>query len=324
MNWKMIKKQFIVVLCILFLITGCGSQFDQPKYFNNIDDNKHATIATGGKYGPYFMIGSALAEIYSLERNMNASVQTTGGSVDNILLLNDGKAEIAFVMSDVALAAYEGQGNFSKKYKDLRVMAGLYTNYVQIVTLQRSNIHSVHDLVGKRVGVGAPNSGVEVNARMILKGYGLGDADYEPYMLSYHESMEKLKQGEIDAAFVTSGLPNSPVVELSKEEQLTIVPIYFTEMNMKELSSYFIETDIPADTYGNKEPVRTIGIQNLLLARKDLPEVYVFDLISTLYDNIEKLQSAHEAMLQVSPLDPAPNLSIPLHDGAKRYYETKK
>lgn len=314
----------VILICLIFLISGCGPQYDQPRYFNKTLSSNNVTIATGGKYGPYFIIGSALAEIYSTHLNMNATVQTTGGSVENLYLLEQKKADLAFVMADVALTAYEGKGNFTKPFKDLRVMTGLYINYVQIITLASSGINNVNDLVGKKVGIGASNSGVEVNARMILQGYGLQSSDFEPYPLSYYDSMERLKNGEIDAAFVTSGLPNAPVVELSKEKELKILPIFLSEMNQEGLSPYFMETTIPAYTYGNKEPVKTVGIQNLLLARKDLSEAKVFNLTATLYSNIAKLQTKHEAMVEVSSSDSVPNLPIPLHNGAKAYFQNKK
>lgn len=313
-------RSFIILVGLLFLVAGCNTNVNHPKYMKKTAFSNNLTIATGGKYGPYFTIGSDLAEIYSSNLGINATVQSTGGSVENINLLEEKKAELAFVMGDVALAAYEGKGQFNKALKDLRIMTGLYLNYVQIITLETSGINTVKDLVGKKVSIGASNSGVEVNARMILTGYGLDSSDFQSFPLSYHESMEKLKLGEIDAAFVTSGLPNAPVVELCKEKNIKIVPINLNEMNKEELSPSFIETVIPANTYGNKDPVPTVGIQNLLLARKDLPESEVYSFISALYGNISRLQKTHEAMLDVSPSDPPPNLPIPLHDGAKRYY----
>lgn len=309
-------------MCLVFMTTGCIHQIDHPTYSMDPTSDDYMTIATGGRYGPYFTIASALAEVYSSQLNLNATVQTTGGSVENLRLLEQRKVELAFVMSDSAFFAYEGSGVFQEKHRDLRAISGLYSNYVQIITLKNSEIHSVKDLSGKRVGVGAPNSGVEVNAKMILKGHGLSVDDYNPYYLSYNEAMEQLKIGEIDAAFVTSGLPNAPVAELSKVKAISVVPIHLNEMAEEDqLSTYFKAANIPANTYGNEEPIPTIGIQNLLLVRKDLAEDTVYKLTSTFYDKLSQLQKAHGAMNQVSSIPSTLVLPIPLHDGAKRYYE---
>lgn len=317
----MIRTYFLFV-CLIFWTIGCSHQVDHSTYSKDPTSGDYVTIATGGRYGPYFTIGSALAEVYSNHLKINATVQTTGGSVENLRLLEQGKVDLAFVMTDVALCTYDGKEVSQEKHRDLRAISGLYLNYVQIVTLKNSEIHSVKDLAGKRVGVGAPNSGVEVNAKMILKGHGLGVDDYDPYFLSYNEAMEQLKIGEIDAAFVTSGLPNAPVTELSKVKEISVIPIHLNKMQEKEqLSSYFKEAMIPADTYGNNEPIPTIGIQNLLLVRKDLSEDVVYKLTSILYQNLSQLQRAHGAMHQVSSKSSTPVLPIPLHNGAKRYYE---
>lgn len=311
-------KTYFLFLCLVFMTTGCSHQIDHPTYSMDPTSDDYITIATGGRYGPYFTIASALAEVYSSQLNLNATVQTTGGSVENLRLLEQGKVDLAFVMSDVAFFAYEGREVFQEKHRDLRAISGLYSNYVQIVTLKNSEIHSVKDLAGKRVGVGASNSGVEVNAKMILKGHGLSVNDYDSYFLSYNEAMEQLKIGEIDAAFVTSGLPNGPVAELSKVKEISVVPIHLNEMAEEaQLISYFKAARIPANTYGNEEPIPTISIQNLLLVRKDLGDEVVSKLTSTLYDNLSQLQEAHGAMNQVFSTPSAPVLPIPLHDGAK-------
>lgn len=314
-------KKTLWIQLIIFFLVGCSLQKDHPKYSTKTNKEEYITIATGGKYGPYFSIGSSMADIFSEELQVSASVQTTGGSVENLLLLEQGKAEIAFVMSDVALSAYLGKGSFNKEYKNFRAIAGLYLNCVQIITLKSSGIQSVKDLKGKKIGIGAENSGVEVNARMVLKGHGLNEYDYEPFMLSYHEAMEQLKEGNIDAAFVTSGLPNGPVVELSKTKELSVVPIYLKDMTSGEFTSYFTSAEIPANMYGNYHSIQTIGIQNLLLVRNDLPEDFVFRLTSRLYKNISILRDAHEAMQQVHTPVWIPELPIPLHKGAKQYYQ---
>jgi TRAP transporter TAXI family solute receptor len=291
------RRALFSVCFLLWLSAGCSHQQKQPAYWKDAGKGEYITIATGGEYGPYFTIGRALAEIYSEEAGVNATVQTTGGSVENLRLLKDGKADVAFVMSDVASFAYEGQKVFAEPYQDFQVMASLYLNYVQIVTLKDAGIQSVGDLAGKRVGVGAPNSGVEVNAKVILKAHGLSGKDYQPFSLSYHEAMEQLKHGEIDAAFVTSGLPNVPAAELAREKEITIVPIYLSDMKGEEMSApYFQQTHIPPHTYENSGSIPTIGIQNLLVVRNTLDEQLIERLRQIFYEHLDELKDVHRAM----------------------------
>ena len=143
------------------------------------------------------------------------SAQATGASVENINLILNGEAELAIAMQDSVVQAYEGFGAFEKAEPDLRAMMRLWPNYVQLVTVASTGIKSVEDLKGKRVGIGAPNSGVELNARMIYEAYGMTYEDSDVDYLSYGEAIDQMKNGQCDAAFVTSGLPNATVSELA-------------------------------------------------------------------------------------------------------------
>ena len=51
----------------------------------------------------------------------------------------------------------------------MRALAQIYDNYTQVVAKASSGIKSIEDLKGKRVSVGAPNSGTEVIADRMLE-----------------------------------------------------------------------------------------------------------------------------------------------------------
>lgn len=282
------------------------------------------TIATGGSSGPYYTIGGAMAKIYKDKLGYIASVQSTGASVENINLLKSKKVDVAFVMSDVASFAYNGEENFKESgaIKDLRAMAGLYLNYVQIVTLKDRNIKSVADLKGKRVGVGAPNSGVEVNARMVLAGHGITYDDIKPDYLSYSEAVEQLKNNAIDAAFVTSGLPNATVIDLMTTKDVEIVPIQPADVQkLAEKFPFFVAAEIPAGVYKNDKPIPTAAIRNILLVRADLPDEQVYKLTKTFFEQLNVLQEAHSAAKEIDVNEAGKDLVVPLHPGAEKYYK---
>ena len=287
-------------------------------------EQQFLTIATGGSSGPYYTIGGAMAKVYKDKLGYNASVQSTGASVENINLIKSKKADLAFVMSDVTTFAYEGQENFKEggAIKDLRAMAGLYLNYVQIVTLKDRNIQSVYDLKGKRVGVGAPNSGVEVNARMVLAGHGITYDDIKADYLSYAEAIEQLKNNNIDAAFVTSGLPNATVIDLSTTKDVAIVPIKPEDVaKMQEQYPFFVSAEIPAGVYNNEQPIQTAAIRNILLLRGDLSDDQAYKLTKTFFEELPALQAAHNAANEIDVKEAGKNLVVPLHPGAEKYYK---
>lgn len=327
------KKVFSILISVMMLLTvaACGG----PKPAANTGDagsgaaatgggQKFMTIATGGSSGPYYTIGGAMAKVYKEKLGYNASVQSTGASVENVNLLKAKKIDLAFAMSDVVSFAYNGQENFKESgaIKDLRAMAGLYLNYVQIVTLKDRNIKSVADLKGKRVGVGAPNSGVEVNARMVLAGHGITYDDIKPDYLSYAEAIEQLKNNAIDAAFVTSGLPNATVIDLMTTKDVEIVPIQAADIDkLAQQFPFFVKAEIPAGVYKNDQPIPTAAIRNIMLIRGDLPDEQAYEITKTFFENLDTFKEAHSAAKDIDVNNAGKDLVVPLHPGALKYYK---
>ncbi|MCG3088142.1 TAXI family TRAP transporter solute-binding subunit [Sporosarcina cyprini] len=319
---------FVSALLSASLLSACGDGEKQEGTKTSSSDGldaKIVTIATGGSSGPYNIIGTTLANEYSNEFGVNSKPQSTGASVENINLIKEGKVEMAFVMSDVLTEAVEGTGNFPEKVENVQQIAALYPNYVQIVTTANSGIKSIEDLKGKRVAVGDQNSGVEVNARNLLAGFGITYDDLKVDYLGYAEAADGLKSGSIDAAFLTSGLPNSSVMELAASIDLTLVAV--DSAKVEEISKdqpYFVAMDIPADTYGNAEAVPTAAIMNALVVSSEMSEDDVYKLTKKFFDSLETLGNSHQAANDISLENAQQGMVAPVHPGAKKYYDEQK
>lgn len=338
------KKKLIGLLSMLlltFLLAACGgddatedtSTSDSESSTESSDGEEGSeategletnivTIATGGASGPYNIIASSLAEIYSSEFDINSRTQTTGASVENINLLAQEKVEMAFVMSDALTQAINGEVNFEEPIENVSQIASLYPNVVQIITPADSGIETIEDLVGKRVAVGDQNSGVEVNARTLLNGHGITYDDIEVDYLSYAEAADGLRAGQIDAAFLTSGLPNASVLELSETEDISLVSINAEKIEeIAQEHPYFIAYDIPADTYGNEEAVATAAVPNALVVRSDMSDDDVYQLTKVFFENLGTLENAHQAASGISLEGAQESMIAPVHPGAQRYYD---
>lgn len=332
-------KFALTSLCFAVFLTACSSEEEPakapaasvtpateastsaPAVADNKMQTRFVTIATGGASGPYNIIATTLGEIYNKTYSVNSKTQTTGASVENINLMNQNKVEMAFVMSDVLSDALAGTNSFKNKIENVQQIAALYPNYVQVVTSKRSGIKTLEDLRGKRVAVGAQNSGVEVNARNILNGHGITYNDIKVDYLGYAEAADALKGGKLDAAFLTSGLPNAALMELEQGFDLQMVSIL--PENIEKIAkdqSYFIALDIPVKTYGNTEIVPTAAIMNALIVRADLSEEDGYKLTKTFFENLDNLRNSHQAMKDVSLENAQKGLVAPLHPGAKKYY----
>ncbi|MGP9557477.1 TAXI family TRAP transporter solute-binding subunit [Psychrobacter sp. AOP7-A1-24] len=285
-------------------------------------DTKFLTIATGGASGPYNIIGTSLSEVYVKTFGVNSKTQTTGASVENVNLLTQGKVDMVLALSDVVTDAVEGKNNFEQPITNIQQIAVLYPNVVQIVTSKDSGIKNIEDLRGKRIAVGDQGSGTEVNARTLLEGFGITYDDVTVDYLGFAEAADGMKAGKIEAAFFSSGLPNSSLMELEQGLDLQIVTI--NQDTLKEIIAtkpYFKTFEIPADTYGNEVAIPTAAIMNALLVSSDLSEDDGYKLTKALFENLDGLKTAHQAANDIS-LETANNgMVAPIHPGAKKYYD---
>jgi len=330
---KHFLRVFVVLTVVTLLFAGCGDDDSETASDNGSEEESNgdessgemdtniATIATGGSSGPYNVIATTLGEVYSSELGINSKTQTTGASVENLNLMKEEKVELAFVMSDALTQALEGAENFDEPVDNVEQIATLYPNFVQVVTTEGTGIETLDDLKGKRVAVGDQNSGVEVNAKNLLEGHGITYDDIDVDFLSYEEAADGIRSGQIDAAFLTSGLPNSSVLELSKSVDLKLVTIEKEKVEeIAQDEDYFVTAEIPEGTYDNDEPIETAAIMNALVVRSDLSEDDVYNLTKELYDNLDKLESSHQAAADINVEDEQEGMVAPIHPGAERYY----
>lgn len=320
---KKITALLLALVLCAFSVTGCTPAGADGGQASEGGQN-YVTVATGGSSGAYYALGGTIANLLNENvEGMNASVQSTGASAVNATLVSQGKAELAFAMNDVVNYAYTGTETFSDKeaMDKLRGVAALYPNFVQLITLEDTGINEVSDLKDKRVGVGAPGSGTEVNARQILQAHGLTYDNVEEDFLSYSEAVEQLKNGAVDAAFLTSGIPNSAIMDLATTKDVKIVPI--RKAAVEDLSAdfpFYTSEFIPAGTYDNTEDVETAAVTTLLITSSDLSEDAVYEMTKTIFENLEALGQTHSSGKKIALEKVRIGMPIPLHPGAEKYF----
>lgn len=237
-------------------------------------------------------------------------------------VLAEEKVEMSFVMSDALTQAVNGEETFEEPIENVQQVAALYPNFVQLISTDGAGIESVEDLAGKRVAVGDQNSGVEIATRAVLEAHGMSYDDIEVDYLGYAEASEAMRSGQLDAAFLTSGLPNASVMELQNSVDLKIVPIEQEAVDvLSEDANYFEALEIPADTYGNEEAVPTVAIMNALVVRSDMSEDDVYNLTKYLFENLDTLSNAHQAASDINLETAQDNAVIDIHPGAQKYYD---
>ncbi len=306
------------IAAILFCLLLATSAFAQQQFI---------TIATGGTAGTYFPLGGALADIWNKNiPKMNATAQSTGASIANINLLKGNNVDIVFTQNDVANYSYNGTELLKgQAYKDLRGLACLYNETIQLVALESSGIKTIADLKGKKVSVGAAGSGTEANARQILEAAGLTYNDIRVQYLSFSESANNMKDGNIDAAFNTAGIPTAAIQDLSVSKKMVLVPID-GEVAAKLMAKYpfYALQMVPAGTYqGQTKDVTTVAVKSMLAVSSKMSEDLVYTLLETMYNNTDRLIAAHSQGRNIKLETALEGMSIPLHLGAEKYFKEK-
>jgi TRAP transporter TAXI family solute receptor len=283
-------------------------------------------ILTGGTAGIYYPLGAALSKIYGEHvPGARPSVQATKASVENLVLLQQGKGEIAFTLGDSLADAWAGneEAGFRGKQTKLRTLAAIYPNYIQLVATKDSGIRSLADLKGKSLSVGAPKSGTELNTRAILKGAGityqdLGRVEYLPF----NESVELMKNRQLDATLQSAGLGVSSLKDLASS--LDIVVVEIPDSIIDKVGPPYQKLPIQANTYaGQMTDVKTAAVQNYLVTRSDLSDETVYQMTKALFENLGDLVAAHSAAKAIKLDSAARDAPVPLQPGASRYYKEK-
>ncbi|HVP78949.1 MAG TPA: TAXI family TRAP transporter solute-binding subunit [Thermodesulfobacteriota bacterium] len=305
------------------------------------EEKPNMMVTTGGIGGVYYYYGTTVAEILTKNAGMEATAIQTAASVDNLLLIqrrtNPAKNTyyLGTVLPDSAYLAYSGKlDRFKDKpAKEIRIMWAMYPNLLHVVTVSGSGIKTVADLKGKRVSTGAPGSGTEVEAFMVLDAAGLKTSDLgKQERLGAAESSEALSQGTLEAYFWSGGLPTASVTELATSLARKGSKIEFVDMApngdlvKKLLQEYpgVMETGvIPKEVYRTDKDNQTLAFWNLFVGPKELPEKYSYSITKTVFEHLAQLQAAVKAAQDTTPANAVKFIKgvIPYDSGSLRYFK---
>jgi TRAP transporter TAXI family solute receptor len=282
-------------------------------------------VLTGGTSGVYYPLGVSLSQIYGKALpNAKVSVQATKASAENLNLLQAGRGEIAFTLGDALNEAWKGneEAGFKTPLKKLRGVAAIYPNYIQIVASADSGIKTLADLKGKRIAVGAPKSGTELNARDIFKAAGMSYKDFAKVeYLPFGESVELIKNRQLDATLISAGLGVAAIRDLATSVKIVLVPIP-AEVVKKIGEAAYQANVVPANTYnGQTTEVPTIAVQNFLVTHEGVPAETVYAMTKSMFDNLDAMVAAQASAKAIRKETAALGSPVPLHPGAEKYYK---
>jgi TRAP transporter TAXI family solute receptor len=313
----------LLLLCVCAL-SACNSDA-------GLRGARWISIATGNTGGVYYPYGGALAKVIGEALpNVKATAEATNASVDNLKLLHQGKAEMAFTLADTLDDAIKGAGAFEEMGPvSARTLAVLYRNYTHLVTVEGRGINNIRGLKGRLVSTGSPGSGTEVIALRILRAAGLNpQLDVTRQSLSVNASVDAIKDGKIDAFFWSGGLPTASVLDLAStmgvKAKLLENDYVLSNLQSSFGSALYARLMIPSNAYpGMGKEVAVIGVANALVVHERMDEQLAYDLTRVLFDKQAELAAIHPEAGKLKLADAVAGSPAPFHPGAIRFFKER-
>jgi uncharacterized protein len=311
-------------------------------------------LATGSKTGVYYPMGHgikrAIEEAYP--NDIRIEVVETSGTLENLRLIDKEQVDLALVQNDTAYYFSHGQVMFSLPSSRALAIASLYTELIQIVATQKSEIVHIDQLNGRRIRTGSPPENVSNSATLIFALDGWEAADLTDVRCKFSQARDMLLANTLDAAFVTAGIPTPLLTEtidgISLQDYVTLIPINEGLANrLIRAFPYFVYTEVPAHTYSNQEQaVKTVGVRAILVARRGfehtktngrkVPPEFITTVTKLIFEKEEVIRTQHgvegadlsKYHFSVNEgldgiLDHKLRPIIPIHPEAKAYYIEK-
>jgi TRAP transporter TAXI family solute receptor len=315
----------ILIACCAASLAAVGFACDSGR-----PPARFLSIATGGTGGVYYPYGGGIAKVLNEELPLvRATAEVTAASVDNLKLIRDGKADVAFTLADTLADAVAGRGAFAGAPVPAVSLAVLYSNYTHLVTLSSSGIASVAGLNARVVSTGSPGSGTEVIALRLLRAAGLDpDRDVRRQGLGVSESAEALKDGKVHAFFWSGGLPTAAVQDLSHTPGVSIRLLETGDLVARlraEHGDLYFPLDIPAGAYpGMTAPVPVVGVANVLVVNRSMEEALAYDITRVLFERQADLAAIHPEARNLSLERATAGSPAEFHPGALRFYRERQ
>jgi len=324
-----IKKEYVVItgalilFVILISILGATSVFaleSKEKVF--------ITFPTATVGGSYYAAGTVIASLWNdklkEDNNLYVTAQSSKGSIENIQMLKNKEAELAILNSSVYIPAFLGVDKFeNNSFKDLRFITMLWANPMQMVVTEKSGINELSDLKGRRVSVGSPGSTSPIT-EIFLYGANVTFDDIKVEYLGFNQSVQAMKDGKIEAAQLSGGIPHPAVLDLfSSKTKVKLISVK-PEESERIINNYpYVNSfTIPARTYPNQDyEVQTTAVTTILAVRKDIDDDIVYLLTKAIFENIDELSNTYNGFRGLSLETAFKGFKVPLHSGAIRYYK---
>lgn len=324
---KTISKKticLVLALSLMLMLSACAGGGTTESAEAEKPEKQMLIIGTGGVGGSYYPLGGSLAKVWTAKiPNLSVAAQSTGASVENTMLIENGEIELGLTQNDLAEYAVNGTVMFDKKYEKLRLIGRLFSEDIHLFARSDSGIKSITDMRGKRISVSYPGSGANANAEQLLGVFDITVDDIKAEYPSNSDTADRMKDNLLDGMISTTGSPNATFQEMCMSADCDLIG--FTDEEIDKIITkypFFTKKIFPAGTYeGQEEDVQSVCVQSVLAASVDLDEETVYQLTKTLWESQEDLAGMLACMSDLSIDKAFDGITVEYHPGAIRYYK---
>ena len=330
-----LARLFVTLLALVIVAISANppsAKAQEPTFFR---------IGTGGVNGTYYPIGSILGNAISSPPGSRACesggscgvpgliaiVVSSNGSVSNLEAMARGEIDSGFAQSDVIHGAYTGTGAFAGRdpMTDLRVIASLYAEHMQLVVREGTMIEDLADLAGHRVSVDEPGSGTLLLATSLLEAAGMGTGGVIAEYMKPGPAASLMSRDELDAFFIVAGVPTNAVADLVRAKKARILPLAGdTVDSLLARHDFLSKAPIPAGIYGpDQQEIDTFGVTAQWVTTARASEDLIYAVCKALWNEATRtlLDGGHPGGKQIRLTSALDGVNVPLHQGAERCYE---
>ena len=303
-----------------------------PPRAHRSQDQQFINIGTGGVTGVYYPTGGAICRLVNRGRRdhgIRCSAESTGGSVYNINTVRAGELDFGIAQSDWQYHAYRGSSQFEEAgaFEDLRAVFSVHPEPFTLLARADSGIESFEDLKGKRVNVGNPGSGQRATMEVVMEAFGITMDDFALATdLKGSEMAQALCDDNIDAMIYTVGHPAAAIQEAVNSCDVELVDVTGEPIDkLVDERPYYRVATIPGGMYkGNPDDTTTFGVGATFVTSAEVSDEVVYEVVKAVFDNFDQFKQLHPAFAELEEEAMiTDSLSVPLHEGAKRYYEER-
>lgn len=312
------------IRCFVIMISIISILFSSSASSHN---RRFISIGTASISGIYYPIGAALCRIVNKQhKDIQCSVQATPGSIYNLNVLQRSDIDIGIVQADSEYNAYNGVGVFkhNKPMSNLRTLFLLHHDVFTVVARKGLNISTLDDIKNKRVNIGSPGTGVRDTMQEIMSIKQWSKKDFKlASELKSSEQAQALCDNKIDVMIDVIGHPNSSIQEASATCDTVIIPIdRATIEELQKRHSYYDAYTIPGGIYaGAESDIDTFAVRTGVVSTDRVDDVVVYKLVKSVFENFRYFNSVHPLLAKLTQEDVVDTNSVPLHNGAIKYYK---